>query len=126
MTRTRLTREESSRCKLTDNDIESIIRMRWEWLSYASIAKLFNVSPPTVYFHCNPEKSYEYNKRNYEKRKEEWYYDDKEKYKKLLSAVKKTRLKKREVIPWYAEWENKESNIRYTRYILEKREQLEN
>ncbi len=126
MARTRLTREESDRCKLSDDDIESIIRMREKWMTYANIAKLFPVSYPTVYYYCNPEKKYEQNKNKWEKRKEEWYYNDKEKYNKLLSAIKKTRIKKRNIIPWYAQWEDKESNTRYIRRLLEKKEQLEN
>lgn len=120
MVRTRLTREESAKCKLTDDDIESIIRMRWKWMTFANIAKLFKVSMPTIWRHCNPEKAYEYNKKQWEKRKKEWYYDKNWMRKKLRIASKNTANKKRKIIPWYAEYIDNEAHKRRAIRHLEK------
>lgn len=110
--RTYLLREESARCKLTDDDIEQIKRMRSEKMTYSSIAKLFNVHTNTVYFHCNPDKSYKYNKKRYDNRKEEWYYHTPEMKEYMSIAQRKSKKKIRELIPWYWKYIDDLSNIR--------------
>ena len=102
--RTYLLREESSRCKLTDDQIESIIRIRSEWMTYDKISKLFKVSYMAVWLHCNPERKHEYNKKQWEKRDKEWYYKKKEVRKKMMDASAKTGKKKMDIIPWYKEY----------------------
>lgn len=120
MVRTRLTREESAKCKLTDDDIDSILRMRWKWMTYANIAKLFEVSYMAIWLHCNPEKKYEYWKKQWEKRKKEWYYDKNWMRKKLRAASRRSIDKKRKIIPWYTEYIIAEATKRKAIRHLEK------
>ena len=48
-------REENLACKLTDDNIRSIRRLRKQGESYYEIAKHFSVSPQTIYYWCIDE-----------------------------------------------------------------------
>jgi len=64
----KFTRKEDDRCKLSDQDIKEIKERHKQGESYASLGRIFGVTPPAIYYWCKTNKQRrETSKKNYER-----------------------------------------------------------
>lgn len=93
----RYTREQKLNCKLTENDIEEILKLHSQGFTGAWLAKKFGVVKSTIYRYTNPENAKIYDK----KRRLYGKYRTKEQ---LSQTNKNFRKRKKQIQPQWCEF----------------------